>query len=606
MTQKIRKSQFVITYGPGAILEGQGGSRVIPRADLGLFPHLGVDATPQAYEISDQRMSQGLLHGARIFRIPSNAELGANDDHDVYHTRRFPEWLLCQQFHNHGGFHSILFLGRYCPICPGGTPGNWPGAVRFIVACRRGHMDDANWPSLAHRGRDPCGRVTHFIWRAGTGSLSQIEVECPHCHAKGNLGDAYGRDWPCSGRLPELEGTGPTPRPGCDVPAKMVQKQASNLRLTELSTLFTIPPRYTRLHALLQLTPVISSVRAVAVTHTALDRDVLAQILDDLVNAQHSVRKSDADEILSYPWPEVEQALRDIQTPVPTQYHVLLEEEFEALVRASEDGAPPLRGLRPTSQVIFQVDPHRVRQFPGPGGTMFRVTPVLTLRTVTVQRGYRREVDLRAPSEVVDVAFTPGGGPGAGWYPGVEFLGEGVFVMLEPHADQPRRSMAGDAQRAWLAASRDSVYPEYLFRDPTNRVEMHPMFVWWHTFAHLLLRATSIEAGYSSASVRERVYLSHLQNPARVRGGILLYATQPGTDGTLGGLIALVPSFGTILNQAYDAAQYCSGDPLCIEHRFARGAYNGSACYACLLLSETSCEHRNMWLDRAVFLDNLP
>ena len=86
----------------------------------------------------------------------------------------------------------------------------------------------------------------------------------------------------------------------------------------------------------------------------------------------------------------------------------------------------------------------------------------------------------------------------------------------------------------------------------------------------------------------------------------MLYATQLGSEGTLGGLVALVPYFQGILDAAIENIQSCSADPLCLEHRFRPGNYNGAACYGCLLLSETSCEHRNMWLDRNVFLENIP
>ena len=85
-----------------------------------------------------------------------------------------------------------------------------------------------------------------------------------------------------------------------------------------------------------------------------------------------------------------------------------------------------------------------------------------------------------------------------------------------------------------------------------------------------------------------------------------MYATQPGTEGTLGGLIALVPYFQDIFNVTFEQLRTCSGDPLCKENKHKLGSYNGAACYGCLLLSETSCEHRNMWLDRNVLLENLP
>ena len=602
MTQRIRQSQFVLTYGPGAILEGPSSSRVIPTADLGMFNHLG--ASPQQFEISDQRMSQGLLNGARIHRLPSNAELGIEEDRYIYHTQAFPGWFLCQLFRSHPGLYSVLFQGqgRICPVCPPRDPPSKAGAVRFVVACSAGHMDDVNWPSLAHSGRIPCGGAGHYFWHAGGGSLAQIGIECPSCHHREQLGNVYGRDWPCSGRVLEREAGGGAARPGCGVPARLIQKQASNLRIPELLTLFTIPPRYTRLHGLLQLTPMRAGLTTLRATLGSINADQLRLMLQGLV-AQHEVRKADADEILSFGWSEAHQAIDDVLAVVPTSYEALVQEEFLALLRATVEGVPPIRGPRPESQVVFAVDPNRVLQFTGRHGTVFKAAPIQTLRTVTVNHGYRREVDTRSPSQVVDISFLPPGAAGPGWYPGVEFLGEGVFLEAEPVAGS-QLPLSGLAQDAWINARSNVTYPDYVFRDPLQRNELYPAFVWWHTLAHLILRTISIESGYSSASIRERVYVS--RNDAGFRGGILLYASQPGTDGTLGGLIALVPSFESILDVALGSAESCSGDPLCAENKFSAGGFNGAACYACLLLSETSCEHRNMWLDRSVFLENLP
>jgi hypothetical protein len=86
----------------------------------------------------------------------------------------------------------------------------------------------------------------------------------------------------------------------------------------------------------------------------------------------------------------------------------------------------------------------------------------------------------------------------------------------------------------------------------------------------------------------------------------LLYATQPGSEGTLGGLVALVPYFNETMRTTFEMLETCSGDPLCVENYFTPGHYNGAACYSCLLISETSCEHRNMWLDRNVLMENQP
>jgi hypothetical protein len=65
-----------------------------------------------------------------------------------------------------------------------------------------------------------------------------------------------------------------------------------------------------------------------------------------------------------------------------------------------------------------------------------------------------------------------------------------------------------------------------------------------------------------------------------------------------------VDRFDQILQTALQDVDNCSNDPLCEEAPSA-GA-SGAACYSCLLVSETSCEHRNMGLDRLLLMENMP
>ena len=71
-------------------------------------------------------------------------------------------------------------------------------------------------------------------------------------------------------------------------------------------------------------------------------------------------------------------------------------------------------------------------------------------------------------------------------------------------------------------------------------------------------------------------------------------------------LVALVPLFDRVLRVAFNTIDGCSNDPLCSEMQFDIGKYNGAACYACQLVSETSCEHRNTRMDRTLLKENLP
>ena len=99
MTQPIRRSQFITTYGPGAILEGPDGPRLIPTlGDSHIFD--GRRATD--FEITDQRLSQALLNSSGILRLPSNAEVNEPDLRYIYQTYSFPSWSLCVQ-------HGILY-----------------------------------------------------------------------------------------------------------------------------------------------------------------------------------------------------------------------------------------------------------------------------------------------------------------------------------------------------------------------------------------------------------------------------------------------------------------------------------------------------------------
>jgi hypothetical protein len=53
----------------------------------------------------------------------------------------------------------------------------------------------------------------------------------------------------------------------------------------------------------------------------------------------------------------------------------------------------------------------------------------------------------------------------------------------------------------------------------------------------------------------------------------------------------------------------CSGDPVCADHDPAAAAddraLHGAACHGCLVIAETSCEARNLFLDRALLIDTV-
>lgn len=124
-----------------------------------------------------------------------------------------------------------------------------------------------------------------------------------------------------------------------------------------------------------------------------------------------------------------------------------------------------------------------------------------------------------------------------------------------------------------------------------------------HSLSHLLVSAVSLDCGYASSSIRERVYAGDYGY------GILLYTGSPGSEGTLGGLVQVGNRIEYHLTTALEMGKLCSNDPVCAQHapnneheeRFLHGA----ACHGCLLISESSCEKRNSFLDRCLVTETV-
>lgn len=613
MQWKLRRSQFVLTWGPGSILEGgPHGSRLILRPDIGLFyqgnPH---DLKPSNFAIGGKRISL-LLHALspsdeiRVFRLPSNAELGRPDSKSLYSTLPFPRWRLCRNHDKHGNRGTILYRAGggsapqnfRCPVC-----GNdrFSEPVRFVMACPDGHLDDVDWHRVAHHGRS-CARGwnDHLLWKGG-GTLSQIRIECPGCGQSASLGWAYGENWRCSGWFPERD-----PSRGnlsdCSSPARILLRQASYLRIPEVRALFTIPPLHRELHALVEKY-----------------RD-LVETLDESVR-EDEISPEKAKERLCkrypvfrpYTWDEIQEALQDLESEEKRSIRPgdFLLDEFRTFLQGAAEGIPRQK-IRDS---LIEMLPARSAEYRyGRTAFRFRVSQIPTLQTVTVQIGYRREIPGAAHggagspsfgSRLVDVSFADGR---VRWYPGVAHTGEGIFVTMEGDGWITWDSQNGENVPEWFRAFRE---PEKYRVAQAIRQELfeqnvlHPAFVWWHTLSHALIRAIATESGYPAASIRERVYVEvDKKKPERARGGVILYTVQPGADGTLGGLISLVPRFELILQRAFELLDSCSLDPICEDTRFTAGRHSGAACYACQFLSETSCEHRNMWLDRGVIREH--
>lgn len=183
----------------------------------------------------------------------------------------------------------------------------------------------------------------------------------------------------------------------------------------------------------------------------------------------------------------------------------------------------------------------------------------------------------------------------------VKAKGEGIFIELSQYE-----------VNKWLKKVKDTEMIKRIYSRKKNVqfddefINIDPKFYLLHTLSHLLIKELTLTSGYSSSSLRERLYFSNESEKEML--GVLIYTSSGDSEGTLGGLVkqGLPQSFFKLLQNAIENTKWCSFDPVCIDSTGqGRNSLNIAACHACSLVSETSCEKMNVFLDRNVVVGNI-
>ena len=146
--------------------------------------------------------------------------------------------------------------------------------------------------------------------------------------------------------------------------------------------------------------------------------------------------------------------------------------------------------------------------------------------------------------------------------PAYVVYGEGIFLELDE--TRLRHWEAGAGVRARVTALQNRYNAVAEKRQLIERT-LTPRFVMVHTLAHLLMNRLTFECGYSSAALRERLYVSTDRDLPMA--GILIYTAAGDSEGTMGGLVRMgKPEFlEGLLEKAVAEAKWCSADPVCME-----------------------------------------
>jgi hypothetical protein len=447
--------------------------------------------------------------------------------------------------------------------------------VRFIMACDHGHLDEFPW----HRwvNHEPvCSRRSPLRLSGEGAGLRGLVLSCTGCHQRRSMDGAFSREAMvslgvrCAGKRPWL----PTAAELCQSqhPPMVVQRGASNLYFPDVQSALDIPP------------------------WTDDVQEALGHHWANIVSAD---TQEDRDKYIEkFVWPawegpditlerlaaKIRQRIELLDSPARPD---LRWEEYLHLTSDEKTG---------DEHREFSLRPDKLPSaFIGLIGHLARV---VRLREVRAIKGFTRIHPPSGDERMAKLSVKK-----KTWLPAIEVRGEGIFIALnernvsewEVRKDAQARAKDVDDRHVanWRLRTADDSSPPF---------RLTARFMLVHTLAHALMRQLSLECGYSTSALRERLYVD---GTAPGMCGVLIYTSTSDADGTLGGLVrqGAPKRMEPLLKASLKAIEWCSNDPLCSKgiNSLSEGM-NLAACHSCVLAPETSCEHFNRFLDRAMLI----
>jgi hypothetical protein len=573
----LRPSQVITPFGPGAVVDFRRSSVMIAGLD---------NWRPTENLLIDEPRLARALRVRGLYQVTDGS--GDSEHRRILPSVLFPRYMVCRRCRrlsqDRYQWHAISDEFRCTDrSCRKEVPeGETVFPARFIVACERSHVDEFPWLKYVHgKAGSSCTGPLQLHEPGRVGTIGDVYVLCQGCGARRSMGDAFDPDQrsrtigPCPGLRPWLVGH-EVDSVVCPAETRAVLRGASNVYFPLVRSALSIPPWSERIHE-----AIARRERDLAKV-TSLEQ--LSQLLG-IANFEDLDRWTPA---------QIWAALEKRRGLIPLQVEDLLYPEWEALRNPIAGGADEFEtALAPTP--------------PNMDSYIAKVVLVHRLKEVRALQAFTRIeswADLEAAGVVDPLRLGPLSADHTDWLPALLVRGEGIFLELressirewEGRAEvRKAHSLVGAAHQGWRA---DRGLPPA--SPPPAR------YILLHSLSHLLIRQLSLECGYSSSALRERIYAS--DDVASPMSGVLIYTATADSEGTLGGLVDLgrPERLAGVLGEALNLARLCASDPLCADSVPGdRGLMNGAACHACLLLSETSCERSNRFLDRGFVVSTL-
>lgn len=619
----IRRAQLISPFGVGAMsILVDGTSVVTAGLDHWYDQQPDDELVIEEYEEHDWRLEARLQVSG--FRLPPDYRYKSQGD-DKRNLRitvpvlRFPLWSFCTFCKRLEPSTSTLTSTPECRDPKHNKQKHKPRLVQvpFVAICSNGHLGDFPFREWVHKSSHPdCAGVLRLKSFGGSGLEGQ-RVECDLCGRKRSLRgitearikdgqehtnltdqlEGSGEPYLCSGARPWL-GQGES---RCNHPLQGALRAAGNVYFPKVESSIYLPPESGGTSAdmrQLMKYPRVSS--AMTALYGALQNSATAEQVRGAVAAVQSselFEQISDEEILSayhekfLPRDVGELSATEDATDFPGAIDGWRHEEF---LQIRED---------PKEEYLSASDPGIHRDLTS---LLDRVRALETLRETRALRGFTRVRDSQLGlSEGKDLLRRQFRGPEEDWLPAYVVKGEGIYLEL----NKERLNQWEHRSEVQERASRISDhYSRAASLRGMEQRTLTPRFVLLHTLSHLLINELVFTCGYSSASLRERLYVS--TKPDTTMGGILIYTAAGDSEGTMGGLVRMAKPerIRNSIGAAINGARWCSSDPVCMEageHGQGPDSCNLAACHGCALLPETSCEEFNRFLDRGLVVGTL-
>lgn len=590
-----RRSQGVFTYGIGAIVDFSKGSFM----PLGLYQmdnqwHAMPREDRESFTFYEPRLQK--LLGVKAFRslpTPGEGNLGNYGDRVkeawAVPCVRFPLWLECPKCHRLGMVNDPFEQqpdGKVkCVACVFDV-----NPVRFVVACHKGHIEDFPWEKWAHRDSGHvCDNPLIYLKSKGkSAALGDLYLECKNCKPlpQGlagifNKAELAKLGVICWGNRPWLR-----VREQCGDGLTTLQRGGSNVYFPVIASMLSIPPSSEAMSKILE--PYWDLINSIEI-------DQLEPILKGFLRT----RNLDIDPAEAANWAKRRKGIEDNESSNDEQSARY--QEFQSLISEC------LPVSTSTHKPEFENSPFEPEDKIKPWIDLF--SAVHRLREVRALCGFTRIQPYSLNIENIADALlkkriSPLSARLESWRPAVEVRGEGLFLRLN---EEKVTDWISDLRVTERANKINNIFVERCLQDgvePPYKITPRHLLV--HSLAHILIRRISLDCGYSSSSLRERLYISDGDETTPPMAALLIYTASPDSDGSLGGIVGLATAerMGNIICRAIYDAQWCGNDPVCIETdaRTNGERLSSAACHNCLLIPETACEKFNRELDRGMLV----